>query len=104
METEQERERESPPDERRESGLPGGGQGRRDETGHSGVYPISSMGGAGGDAPVQGEQSWGQGARGAAGYEDSGDSEIMMSDGIAIPGLSGQEQDAGGDNVSQAAP
>jgi hypothetical protein len=105
METEQEREREGSPDERRECGLPGGGQGRRDETGHSGVYPVSSMGGASGEARVEGEQSWGQGARGAAGYEDSGDSEIMVSDGVDIPGLSGgREQDAGDDKVSPAAP
>jgi hypothetical protein len=29
-----------------------------------------------GDAPYIGEQSWGQGERGAAGYDDHGDSEL----------------------------
>jgi hypothetical protein len=61
---------------RRESGLPGGGQGRIDEVGESGVYPVSSSEGASPDAPVHGQQSWGQGERGAAGYEDSGGSEL----------------------------
>lgn len=28
------------------------------------------------DAPLQGEMSWGQGDRGAEGYNDSGDSEL----------------------------
>lgn len=63
-------------EEKRESGLPGGGQGRKDEVGKSGVYPVSSMQGADADAQVQPEQSWGQGERGAAGYNDSGRSEI----------------------------
>ena len=63
-------------EERRESGMPGGGAGRRDETGRSGVYPASSAEGATGDAPIRGESEWGQGERGAAGYEDSGESEL----------------------------
>lgn len=29
------------------------------------------------DAPVRGQAGWGQGARGAAGYEDHGDSEVV---------------------------
>lgn len=60
----------------RDSGMPGGGAGRRDEVGHTGVYPVSASEGAPGDAPVQPEASWGQGERGAAGYEDSGESAI----------------------------
>ncbi len=48
----------------------------RDEVGHSGVYPASSMEQAPNDAKTQGEASWGQGERGAAGYNDSGGSEI----------------------------
>ena len=56
-------------------GLPGDGKGRRDETGRSGVYPMSASEGASPDAELQGEGSWGQGERGAAGYEDHGDSE-----------------------------
>ncbi len=63
--------------EQRESGQPGGGQGRVDEVGGSGVYPVSSMEGASGDARIQDEPSWGQGERGAAGYEDSGSSETL---------------------------
>jgi hypothetical protein len=55
------------------------------------VYPLSSSEGASGDAPIKDEHSWGQGARGATGYEDSGESEIMVDDGTAIPGLGGQE-------------
>lgn len=65
-------------EERRESGMPGGGAGRRDETGRSGVYPASESEGAAGDAPLRGEEEWGQGERGAAGYEDSGGSELNL--------------------------
>lgn len=61
---------------KRESGMPGGGQGRRDEVGRSGVYPVSGPPPPSGDAPLHGMASWGQGERGAAGYEDHGDSEI----------------------------
>lgn len=59
------------------SGMPGGGAGRIDEVGGSGVYPASGPLPQG-NAPVQGEASWGQGDRGAAGYQDSGSSEINM--------------------------
>lgn len=48
----------------------------RDEVGHSGVYPASSAEQAPDDAQPQGEASWGQGDRGAEGYNDSGGSEI----------------------------
>lgn len=64
-------------DQRRDSGLPGGGVGRREEPGHTGVYPMSSPEGANPDAPLQNENAWGQGERGAAGYQDSGDSEPL---------------------------
>lgn len=63
-------------DERREGGQPGGGQGRRDEVGGSGVYPASGPHPPG-EAEVQGMASWGQGERGAAGYADHGDSEVV---------------------------
>jgi hypothetical protein len=66
--------------EHNESGMPGGGVGRRDETGKSGVYPVSASQGASGDAGVRSEAGWGQGERGAAGYEDSGDSETTSPD------------------------
>lgn len=46
---------------RRDSGLPGGGKGRRDEVGHTGVYPASGPLPPG-DAPVQEQyldKAWG---------------------------------------------
>ena len=51
------------------------GQGRVDEVLPTGVYP-SSAGSAPSSARAQGMASWGQGPRGAAGYEDSGGSEL----------------------------
>jgi hypothetical protein len=51
----------------RESGLPGGGQGRKDRIEKSGVYPVSASEGAGKDAMVHGEASCRQGELGAAG-------------------------------------
>ncbi len=56
---------------RRESGQPGGGAGRREEAGGSGVYPASAPQSPE-NAPYHGMASWGQGERGAAGYQDSG--------------------------------
>ncbi len=50
----------------------------RDEVGHSGVYPASAMEQAPGDAQAQGEASWGQGERGAEGYNDHGESELHI--------------------------
>jgi len=62
----------------RESGMPGGGAGRRDEgLGRSGVYPASGPHPPG-EAPIVTPGSWGQGARGPAGYEDHGDSELNI--------------------------
>ncbi len=61
----------------RESGHPGGGAGRTDTPGHTGVYPLSASEGASGEALVHSEPAWGQGERGAVGYEDSGDSGIL---------------------------
>jgi len=61
-------------DRKRESGLPGGGAGRKDKVGGSGVYRMSGPLPAG-DAPIVTPASWGQGDRGAAGYEDHGESE-----------------------------
>jgi CBS domain-containing protein len=62
---------------KRESGLPGGGAGRKDEIGRTGVYRVSGPHPAG-DAPIVGMASWGQGSRGAAGYEDHGESELFV--------------------------
>jgi hypothetical protein len=49
---------------------------RVDEVGRTGVYPASSEQIAPEDAQAQGMASWGQGERGAAGYDDSGSSEL----------------------------
>ena len=51
------------------SGLPGGGAGRIEKVEGSGVYPASGPLPES-DAEVQGMASWGQGERGAEGYED----------------------------------
>lgn len=64
---------------RRESGRPGGGAGRRDEVGGSGVFPASA-GNAPADAEIRTPMAWGQGERGAAGYEDSGRSELHFTE------------------------
>jgi protease I len=60
-----------------DSGMPGSGQGRIDQVGGSGVYPASDPR-APRDASLHGEASWGQGDRGAAGYDDSGSSELDL--------------------------
>lgn len=62
---------------KRESGIPGGGAGRKDLIGKSGVYRVSGPQPAG-DAPIVPMASWGQGKRGAAGYEDHGGSELFF--------------------------
>lgn len=61
----------------REAGLPGEGAGRIDVVGRTGVYPVSHMEGASPEAPVRGQMEWGQGERGAAGYENHGESEAI---------------------------
>jgi hypothetical protein len=71
---------------RRESGEPGGGQGRRDEVGGSGVYSRSSES-IPGDAVIRTPQQWGQGERGAEGYQDSGGSELVWREGQLLGGL-----------------
>lgn len=71
-----------------DSGRPGDGRGRRDETGRSGVYPASGPLPPRGDTPIRTPAEWGQGERGAAGYADHGDSEMMT----LPPGEQPQEQ------------
>ncbi len=102
MNMEREHEERTPEEEqKRESGWPGGGQGRVDEVGGSGVYPASGPYPSG-DAEVRGEASWGQGERGAEGYEDHGGSEpTTLPDGTVLGGTTagpsgepmGEEQD-----------
>lgn len=62
--------------DKRESGMPGGGAGRKDEVGKSGVYRVSGPQPPG-DAPIVAMPAWGQGSRGAQGYADHGESEIF---------------------------
>lgn len=78
------------PDERsrkRESGLPGGGQGRVDEVGPTGVYPMSAGLPEGRHPEIRTPASWGQGERGAEGYNDAGGSELVWRDGQLLGGL-----------------
>jgi hypothetical protein len=74
-------------DPRRESGMPGGGQGRRDEVGGSGVHPVSAGTDPNRNAEIRTPAAWGQGERGAAGYDDAGGSELVMRDGQLLGGL-----------------
>ncbi len=73
--------------EQRESGQPGGGAGRRDDVGRSGVYPISGDERPSGDAELRPLGDWAGGDRGIEGYEDSGGSELVMRDGVVLGGL-----------------
>lgn len=59
-----------------DSGMPGGGVGRKEGPFNTPVYPVSADSGAPGDAQVENENAWGQGQRGAAGYQDSGGSSL----------------------------
>jgi len=60
-------------------GMPGDGAGRIEDTGTRGhgVFPVSGPPSGNPDARMQGMASFGQGERGAAGYEDSGRSEVF---------------------------
>jgi hypothetical protein len=71
----------------RESGQPGGGAGRRDEVGPTGVYPMSGGIPRGKHLEIRTPAAWGQGERGAEGYYDSGGSELVMRDGQLLGGL-----------------
>ncbi len=78
MDTERARERPTTDDEQQdERSMWSAGKGHRDETGHSGVYPMSAPEGASPDAELKGETAWGRGGRGAAGYDDHGNSEVV---------------------------
>ncbi len=76
------------PEDVRESGRPGGGQGRKDEVGGSGVQPVSLPHTTRPEAVIRGMAEWGQGERGAAGYQDHGESElrpVLPTDEMAQP-------------------
>ncbi len=86
------------------SGKPGDGKGRRDEVGRSGVYPVSGPWPEDPNAKIIGEASWGQGDRGAAGYEDSGGSELHPPQANAEQSsledaMKSKQQGAGGESL-----
>jgi hypothetical protein len=60
-------------------GMPGDGAGRVEDPGtqHAGVWPVSSMPSGNPEARIHDMASFGQGERGAAGYDDSGESEVI---------------------------
>lgn len=72
---------------RRESGEPGGGSGRRDELGETGVHPLSGGVPEGTHPEIRTQAEWGQGDRGAAGYPDAGGSELTWREGRLLGGL-----------------
>lgn len=73
--------------DQRESGRPGGGAGRRDDVGRTGVYPISGDERPSGEGALRPLGDWAGGDRGIAGYEDSGGSGLVMRDGQLLGGL-----------------
>jgi hypothetical protein len=72
----------APHADKRESGEPGGGQGRQDEVGGSGVYPPTADA-VPPDAEVRMAGSWGGGD-----YNESGGSDLVYRDGQLLGGLS----------------
>ena len=64
-----------------DSGEPGGGKGRRDEVGPTGVYPLSADH-IPPDAEIRMAGSWGGGD-----YNEAGGSELVYRDGILLGGL-----------------
>jgi hypothetical protein len=76
-------------EEKRDSGEPGGGAGRRDEVGPTGVYPMSAgiPKGKHPEMEIRTPAEWGQGERGAEGYEDSGGSELIWEKEQLLGGL-----------------
>ncbi len=78
---------------REDSGQPGGGAGRREEPGRTGVWPASGPWPPG-DATLVGQAEFGQGARGAAGAEESGSSEIVIEQRDPVCGVLVRPEDA----------
>jgi YHS domain-containing protein len=64
-------------DERRDSGRPGGGAGRRESIEPTGVWPASGPLPVG-PAPTIGQADFGQGMRGAVGATESGRSKLVV--------------------------
>ncbi len=90
--------------DRRESGQPGGGAGRRDEVGGSGVYPVSGPHPDDPNTPIRDQASWGQGDRGAEGYNDSGTSEVFYMPGELpeeVVGQGNKQKSATGEKAAE---
>ena len=68
--------------DKRESGDPGGGQGRRDDVGGSGVYPPTA------DSIPPGAEVRMAGSWGGGDYNESGGSDLIYRDGQVLGGLS----------------
>jgi hypothetical protein len=79
-------------------GMPGDGAGRIEDPGtqHAGVWPMSGPLPPDPNVRAQGMASFGQGERGAAGYEDSGQSELITVPPDEMPSAGGS---AGGSGV-----
>lgn len=69
----------------RESGQPGGGSGRRDAVGRSGVYPASGLFPEG-HAELRGQANWGQNGRGGDVAQERGNSGLSFRDGQVVGG------------------
>src|SRR5690349_8106206 len=63
---------------------------RKDYVGKSGVYPMSGPLPPG-NAPLRGQMEWGQGKRGASGYEDHGGSELHFESESLLGGFDANE-------------
>jgi hypothetical protein len=71
---------------KRESGEPGGGAGRRDEIGQSGVYPLSAERPPG-EREIRMAGEWGVGNTPVPEELMEGGSELVMRDGVLLGGL-----------------
>ena len=74
----------------------------RDEVGRWGVYPASGPVPKK-DVPIWRQMEWGQGERGAAGYEDHGSSELRFEGGALLGGLDEEWAGIFSKNALQAA-
>jgi YHS domain-containing protein len=72
------KKREDDPGPAADPGQPGGGKGRRDETGRTGIWPMSGPLPPSGDAWTVSQGELGQGTTGVAGYAESGGSEAIV--------------------------
>ena len=73
--------------ERKEIGEPGGGAGRRDDVGRSGIYPVSGDERPQTEQPLRGLGDWSTHGNYPEGYEESGGSELIYRDGQLLGGL-----------------